>query len=82
MNKIQKLIKSILPKQLSRKIEDESSKWFFECSECGHLISYLEAGGMRAYATKKKKVFGYCRECKKFKFFDVVKKDTNAFKKI
>jgi hypothetical protein len=74
MNKIQNLIKSIFPKAIADKIEKESSKWFFECSECGHSISYLEAGGIRAYATKKKKVFGYCRICKKFKFFNVVKK--------
>jgi hypothetical protein len=74
MSRVQKIFRIILPKKLFKEIEEESGNWFFECIECGHSISYLEAGGLRAYATKKKKVFGYCRVCKKFKFFDVVKR--------
>jgi hypothetical protein len=75
MNKVQKIFRSILPKNLFEKIEKESAKWFFVCKDCGYSISYRDAGGLRAYATKKKKVFGYCRGCGKFKFMDVVKKN-------
>jgi hypothetical protein len=74
MNRIQRLIRSVFPKKIAGKIEQESSKWFFECTECGYSISYLEAGGIRAYATKKKRVFGFCHKCRKFKFFNVVKR--------
>ncbi|MGE5861881.1 MAG: hypothetical protein ACM34J_15045 [Ignavibacteria bacterium] len=75
MNKVQKFFKFVLPKTLFEKIENQSSKWFFECKDCGCSISFRDAGGLRAYATKKKKVFGYCRGCSKFKFLDVVKRD-------
>ena len=75
MNRVQRIFKTIFPKKFYGKVEEESGKWFFECSDCGHSISYLEAGGLRAYATKKKRVFGYCRICRKFKFFIVIKKN-------
>ena len=59
-----------------QKIEDESKKWFIVCDKCGYSISYWDAGGIRAGAASwKKKVFGRCPTCKKFRFFSVIKKD-------
>ena len=75
LSTIQKILKFILPKNLFQKIEEESKKWFIECGECGLSKSYWEAGGIRAYATKKKWIFGYCPHCKKYKFFKVTKRD-------
>lgn len=72
---IRKILKFILPQKLFQKIEDESKKWFMECDKCGYSISYWEAGGIRAGAAVwKKKIFGYCPNCKKYKFFNVTKK--------
>jgi hypothetical protein len=74
MGRIQKLLKCILPSSFFTRIEEESRKWFIECDTCGYAISYWEAGGLRAYAAKKKKIFGRCPNCGKFKFFTVIKK--------
>ncbi len=75
MSTIQKILKFILPKNLFQKIKEESKKWFIECDKCGFSKSYWEAGGIRAGAASwKKKVFGRCPNCKKYKFFNVIKK--------
>ncbi len=71
---IDKIIKFILPKKF-QKIEEESKTWLIVCEKCGYSVSYWEAGGLRAGASlKKKKIFGRCPYCKKFKFFSVIKK--------
>jgi hypothetical protein len=67
-------MKCILPSSFFTRIEEESRKWFMECDTCGYAISYWEAGGLRAYATRNKKIFGCCPNCRKFKFFKVIKK--------
>jgi hypothetical protein len=69
MSRIQKILKYILPVSLFTRIEAESRKWFIECDTCGYAISYWEAGGLRAYATRGKRIFGRCPNCGKFKFF-------------
>lgn len=74
MSTIQKIFKFILPKKLFQNIEDESKKWFMICDKCGYSLSYWEAGGLRAFATKKKRIWGRCPNCKKYKFFNVIKK--------
>lgn len=75
MSKIQKFFKFILPSRLFQKIEEESKKWFILCNKCGYLISYWEAGGIKAGgSTWKKRVFGVCPNCKKVRFFSVIKK--------
>jgi len=72
---IRKILKLILPQKLFQKVEDESKKWFMACDRCGYPISYWEAGGIRAgAASRKKKVLGRCPNCKKYKFFSVIKK--------
>lgn len=71
---IRKILKLMLPKKLFQKIEEESKKWFMVCA-CGYSISYWDAGGIRAGAASYyKKVAGYCPNCKKWKFFSVIKK--------
>ena len=71
---IRKILKFILPKKLFQKIEEESKKWFMVC-DCGYSISCWDAGGIRAGAASyKKKVAGHCPNCKKIKFFSLVKK--------
>jgi len=74
MSRIQKIIGSILPASFFKRIGEESRKWFIECDICSYAISYWDAGGLRAYATKNKKIFGRCPNCRKFKFFRVIKK--------
>lgn len=74
MNKIQNFFKLILGNKIFEKIENESKKWFIECDKCSYSISYWEAGGLRAWATKKKAIWGRCPTCKEFKWFKVVKK--------
>lgn len=74
MSIIQRILKFIFPTSLFQKIEEESKKWFIECEECRFSKSYWESGGIRAYATKGKRIFGYCPNCKKYKFFNVIKK--------
>ena len=73
MNIIQKIFKYILPKKIFDKIENESKKWFIKCANCGYSISYWDAGGLRAFASSKKKIVGYCPNCKKHKFLNVIK---------
>jgi len=73
MSRIQKILQFMLPVSFFTKIEEESRKWFMECDTCGYAISYWEAGGLRAYATRKKRIFGRCPNCKRFKFFRVRK---------
>jgi hypothetical protein len=75
MSRIQKILKFILPASFFTRIEEESRTWFIECDDCKYTISYWEAGGIRASATRNKKIFGSCPHCRKFKFFKVIKKD-------
>lgn len=78
MNTIQKIITSLFPREISKKIEAESKQWFMECPKCGKCVSYWEAGGLRACATSRgKRVWGRCLNCKKFVFFRVIKKTEN-----
>lgn len=74
MSTIQKIIKFIFPKSIFKKIEEESKKYFFRCNECGYEKSVWNAGGVRAFAKAKKKAFGICPQCKKYKFLDIIKK--------
>jgi protein-arginine kinase activator protein McsA len=72
---IQKILQLILPEKLFQKIKNESKKWFMVCNKCGYSKSYWDAGGIRAGAASCKKViFGHCPNCKKWKFFNVIKK--------
>ena len=72
---IRKILQLILPTKRFQNIEDESKKWFMICDKCGYSKSYWEAGGIRSGAASwKKKVFGRCPNCKKWKFFSVIKK--------
>jgi uncharacterized protein with PIN domain len=73
-NMIRKILQLMLPAKIFQNIKDESKKWFMVCDECGYTISYWEAGGIRVYGTKNKKTFGRCPNCKKWKFFSVIKK--------
>jgi hypothetical protein len=73
---LRKILKKLLPRKASQKIEDESKKWFMECPQCGYSISYWAAGGARAYAKSKgKRTLGLCPQCKKLQFFKVIKKE-------
>jgi len=71
---MKKFLKVLLPKNIYNRIEDESKSWFITCDKCGYSISYYDAGGLRAFATSKKFVFGKCPNCKKYKFLKVTKK--------
>jgi hypothetical protein len=73
MSRIQEIMKFILPASFFARIEEESGKWFIECDTCGYSVSYWEAGGIRAYAAKRKRIWGRCPHCRKFKFFRVKK---------
>ena len=75
MGTLQKIITSLFPQKIAKKIEDESKAWFMECPRCGYAISYWDAGGVRAYAKSiGKRVWGRCKQCRKFVFFKVRKK--------
>jgi hypothetical protein len=74
VSRIQKIIRFILPASFFTRIEEESKKWFIACDTCGYAISYWEAGGVRAYASRKKRIFGRCPNCRRFQFFKVIKK--------
>jgi hypothetical protein len=73
MSAIQKILKSALPEKIFQKIEKESKEWIIEC-DCGYKKSIWEAGGIRACAGKRKKIWGRCPACKKYKFFRVARK--------
>jgi len=74
MSAVQKILKIFLPQKFFQRIEDESKMWFIECEKCGFSKSYWEAGGLRAFASKRKRVFGWCPNCKKYMFFKVTKR--------
>lgn len=76
MSKKQKIFKFILPDKLFKEMEEESKKWIITC-DCGFNVSVWDVGGIRYKAVRlngPKKIWGRCPNCKKSKYFSVIKK--------
>jgi hypothetical protein len=53
---------------------DESSQWQARCPSCGRAKTYAEMGGMRmGAASKGKRILGWCRQCRWFRWAIVEK---------
>lgn len=71
---LQKLIKSILPKNLSDKIEAESRSWMVQCPNCKYERSYWDMGGLRWGAAGNPKINKLCSNCHTLSWHIVYKK--------
>jgi hypothetical protein len=50
-------------------MKDESSQWRVRCPRCGRSRTYAELGGTRiGAASKGKRILGWCRECRWFRW--------------
>jgi hypothetical protein len=75
-NMIRKILKFLLPDTIFQKMKEESKIWTIGC-DCGYNISVWDAGGIRYKAIRlsgTKRIWGRCPNCKKWKFFSVIRK--------
>ncbi len=73
MSRLQRFVKTLIPKSLFSRIEAESRTWFLLCP-CGWKISVWDAGGIRYKATRTgKKTLGKCPECNSMQWFTYTK---------
>jgi hypothetical protein len=52
---------------------NESSEWRARCPQCGRSKTYAEMGGKRIAASKGKRILGWCRQCRWFRWAIVEK---------
>lgn len=63
MSFIQRIVKTILPRNWGESIETESREWMISCP-CGYSRSIWDIGGIRWKAKGVRTVFMMCRQCR------------------
>ena len=63
---VQRLLKSVMPAEVARRMEEESRAWMMRCPE-GHEISVWDAGGIRYKAKGRPIRLHKCKECGKLR---------------
>jgi hypothetical protein len=71
---LQKLLKSILPKNMADQMEAESRSWMLQCPNCKYEQSYWEIGGIRWGASGKPKIYRPCKNCSQLGWHTVYRK--------
>jgi hypothetical protein len=78
VNKAQRIALRLLG-SAGEEAERESRSWFLICPDCGHEISYWDAGGLRlGAASKGKRVRMRCERCQARSWHDLVRRPEQA----